>query len=86
MGRQRGASGHTGHGWIPRAVVRDGLEASELGAWGCCGSRRIIGNVVARLRKRSGKTQLNEAVKEGGREEERKEELRTELWTGRAEL
>lgn len=39
-----------------------------------------------RLRNRSDKTGLYEAVKEGGREREKTEELSTELRTGRAEL
>lgn len=75
IGQGEWDGGHTGHGWI---------SGRELGVWGCC--RAIRGDSDPRLRNRSDKTGLYEAVKEGGREREKTEELSTELRTGRAEL
>lgn len=69
-----------------QAAARDGLEAGESRVLGCCcGSRKIIGNVVLRLRKRSCETRLNNAVW-GGREGGKKEELQTGLGTGPTDL
>lgn len=70
MSRESRAGGHIKTAGSP-AAERDGREAPELWVPGCWGSKKIMGNGDPRLRKRSGKTGLNEAV-QGGREREKK--------------